>query len=459
MKKEIFSILSKYFCNGYRLGSPIELSRFRSRFKEDFGKELLLSDYELNHYIIGSGITYDNKVYIISGETKDKIKNLVSDYFDTGARVIFFSEFFSKNENWLIKSSVVSEDLLSAICRILFFKCSFTKRYFGYLNDPILNIVADEILRVWGSDILLNYDQLSERLLYIPLEDIKYVLGQNGDFIRNSKETFSHISKIYITDEEKEAICSVASRECEVSGYVSVTKLPSAEISANNNQLSAAAVYNAVYRICLSDKFNMKGRIITRKGHAVSAQTIIEEYCRERDRCTLKELLDYEKDLTGEIHRFISMGAGNNILVRIDKNNYVADKFVRFDSELIDNAIEMVFKGEYMPLKCFTAFGMFPDCGYAWNLFLLESYCRRFSKRFRFDVPAVNSHNAGAVIRRSCKMNYTQIMADAAVNAAIPLNEVKVNDFLYENGYIGKRTTSKISEIIEEARRLREGRI
>ncbi|HBN95924.1 MAG TPA: hypothetical protein DDZ66_06470 [Firmicutes bacterium] len=184
----------------------------------------------------------------------------------------------------------------------------------------------------------------------------------------------------------------------------------------------------------------------------------MKEYCRTVDKCSLDDLLNYEKELTGEVYRVIPMEAGNAVLVRVDKDTYVADRYVNFDVDLIDEAIELVVKGDYLPLKAFTTFGAFPDCGQTWNLFLLESYCRRFSRRFRFDTPSVNSRNAGAVIRKSCNMDFTEIMTDAVANADVPLKETAVGRFLFDNGYMGRSTTAKVSEIIKKAKAIRERR-
>ena len=233
-------------------------------------------------------------------------------------------------------------------------------------------------------------------------------------------ETFSHVSRIAIIYEERQVIREAAVRECNARGYASITDLPFGEIEERNYELSITAVHNAVYRICLSDKFDKKGKIVARKGDVFDALTIMKKYCRTIDKCSLDDLLTYEKELTGEVHRWIPMEAGNTVLVCIDKNTYVADRYVHFNADIIDEAIGLFVKGDYLPLKSFTTFGAFPDCGQTWNLFLLESYCRRFSRKFRFDTPSVNSRNAGAVIRKSCGMDYTEIMTDAVANADIP---------------------------------------
>ena len=454
--KQLTEVLSSRFANGFRLNSPIELARFRLFVKNDVGYELSLSDEELKSRIAACGTVFDGKVYAVSAQTVERIKQLAEDYFANGAHVIFFAEFYAKNEKWLFEASVVSEDMLIEILRRLFSDWSFTQTYFGYTKTSIFAALESEILRVWGDDVLRSYSQLAESLMYIPIERIKYALSQNGDFIWNSVETFSHISKVIITEEEQQAVRDVALRECNSRGYASIVDLPLGDVFECNYRLSFAAVHNAVYRICLSDKFDLQGKIITRKGDTLDALTIMKNYCRSIDKCSLEDLLNYEKELTGEIHRWIPMEAGNSVLVRIDKDNYVADKFVHFDTDAVDTAIELFIENDYLPLISFTTFGSFPHCGQVWNLFLLESYCRRFSKKFRFDTPSVNSRNAGVIIRKSSGMDYTEVMTNAVSNADIPLTNDTVGRFLYENGFTGRSTSAKVSEIIEKIKSSRE---
>ena len=194
---KLTDVLSVHFANGYRLNSPIEMARFRTFATEDLGKELMLTDEKLKSYIAACGTTFDGKVYAVSEQTKKRIKDMAEDYFSDGAGAIFFAEFYAKNENWLFEASVISEDMLVEILRNLFFmKLSFTQTYFGFTDASVYTTLEGEILRVWGGEVLLTYGQLAERLRYIPLERIKYALGQNGDFIWSSSETFSHVSRI-----------------------------------------------------------------------------------------------------------------------------------------------------------------------------------------------------------------------------------------------------------------------
>ena len=456
--EKLKGVLSQYFSNGYRLSSPIELARLKSFATEDLSLALSLPDEELRKHISACGIIYDGKVYVVSTETKERIKELASDYFSDGAQAIFYTEFYARNENWLFGASVVSEDMLTDILLGLFPRLSFTRSYFGYTDVSAFSVLESEILRVWGDDLLLTYSQLSERLWYIPIEKIKYALGQNTDFLWNSVETFTHVSRIDITDTERKSIREAVARKCNDCGYATIKDLPLDEIEERNYELSITATHNAVYRICLTDAFDRRGKIIMRKGDTFDALTIMKEYCQTVDKCSLDDLFAWSKELTGDDQRWIPMEAGNTVLVRIDRNTYVANKFLHFETEAIDDAIGLFVQGDYLPLQSFTTFGAFPDCNQKWNLFLLESYCRRFSRKFRFDTPSVNSRNAGAVIRKSCGMDYTEIVTDAVANADIPLKDTAVGKFLYESGYTGRSTTAKVNIIIDKANAIRERR-
>ncbi len=304
--------------------------------------------------------------------------------------------------------------------------------------------------------MLLDYDQLAERLPYIPVERIKQTLRLNGDFIWNSKGTFSHISRIEITDREMEAIRIAAARTCAAHGYASIAVLLPEEIVERNYELSAAAVHNAAYRICLADGFDMRGRIVTRKGEVFDTLALMKEYCLSIDACSLDELARYQEELTGECQLGISVEAGNAVMVRVGKDNFVSDAGVDFNVSLIDVALRQVVEGDYLPLKSFTTFASFPDCGKAWNLFLLESYCRRFSREFRFESLTVNSRNAGVVVRKGCGLDYVEIMTDAVTCSVLPLTEEAVARFLSDSGYMGRCTKARIEEIIDKAKVMRE---
>lgn len=454
-KEGLLQVLAVRFKYGFRPDS-IALARLRAFALEDLGHGLRFSDEELKRFIAENGMSFEGKAFFVSEETKEKICLEARAYFDGGARIIFWDEFYAKHEAWLFNESIVSEAMLEAVLRELFHELTFTQTFFGYTDKQIAYAVGDEILRVWGDDKLLTYGRIAERLMYVPIERIKDTLAQGGSFIWNGLETYARISAFDITDEERSVIQKLAQIECDAHGYVSMVDLPLSEVGWRNYWLSGTAVQNAVFRACLAEGYDKKGKIISRKGDAINTLAIMKDYCRDVDQCTLDELLTFENDVTGEAHHGIPLEAAYSVLVRIDRDTFVATKRVDFYVDGIDKAIGHFVVGNYLPIKAVTTFATFPNCGYQWNLFLLESYCRRFSGQFRFAAPGFNSVNAGAIVRKACAMSYVDVMADAVARAGVPLEESVVVRFLFENGYIGKSATAKANGVIEIARAIRD---
>ena len=106
---------------------------------------------------------------------------------------------------------------------------------------------------------------------------------------------------------------------------------------------------------------------------------------------------------------------------------------------------------------CTISIAAFPDCGQAWNLFVLESYCRRFSQRFRFAAHTANSTNCGAVIRKENSQSYNSLLVEAALQAGLPAKENEVGEFVIAQGYLARKTV-KIKEIVSALRTLKARR-
>jgi hypothetical protein len=303
---------------------------------------------------------------------------------------------------------------------------------------------------------LLDYDQIADLLPYVPIEKIKLVLAQHAEFIWNTRGVYTHISKALIPQTDQEDIRAIVNKEVSEHTFLPASKLPMENFASLNPELSVNALRAAVFQTCLADRYDLNGNVITLKGAPVDASILMEQYCLEHDSCTLDELLSYENEICGGIHRWIPMNAAYKTMVRTEENLFVAENSVDFNIDAIDNAVEHFFEGDYIPLQAVTTLITFPYCGYPWTLFLLESFCRRFSRKFRFEVLAVNSRCTGAIVRRSCPMNYRQIMTEAVAKSGIELTEQKVLDYLCNNGYLGRRSLSRMDEVIQEALSIRE---
>jgi hypothetical protein len=451
--------LMTHFPKGFKIDSVIELTRFRRFMNQEFGNDIELTNDDLLFCFNSCGIIFEGKVFYLNPGIIEQIENEIKSIFNSGARVIFYESFYERHSEWLYQANIVSAEMLVSIIEQRYPSLNKKKNYFTQKSDNLTELenIEREILRVWGSDNVKTYNTLALELPYIPEEKIKLCLHVNTDFITNRNKEYTHLSRFSITTSELNEIESEVNQKMASCDYISLVDLaiPSS-LLLRYHDLDQFTIQKIIAKTFLIEDFDVKGKILTKKGNSINVKAVMMNFCKDVERCSLSDLTKKEKELTGKKNGWYSLEAAYTVLVRIDKNTFVSDEYVDFNIDAIDNAISMFVKDEYLPLKAFTTFAEFPDCKQMWNLYLLESYCRRFSKNFRIETPSVNSRNAGIVIRVDSSLTYMEIMTMAVYNAGIPCENKAVIEYLYQNGYIGKKTTSKAPEITKKLKNLNE---
>ena len=171
----------------------------------------------------------------------------------------------------------------------------------------------------------------------------------------------------------------------------------------------------------------------------------------------MTELQQIMQDVEGSVRYPVVIEAANAVMVRVSQDDFVTDDNVRFDVLGIDSALDDVVVGNGIGLKEVTTFGAFPFCGYPWNHFVLESYCRRFSTKYKYACMTPNSQNAGAIIRRSSELSYHDIMAEALARSGVTLDEKNAFDYLISSGLLIRRRYNNMDSLLKKAAVLREG--
>lgn len=458
VRKILRSVLYKYFTNGFRLNDDIELVRFREFTFQDIGKPIneKITDKTLTQCICSCGPVFHQKVYPVSDETIQHIYELVSQYFANGAQIIFYEQFYESHYTWLYEHCVISSEMLKMLLQEKFGTLVFTATYFGSIQGNIPVAIEDELIRVWGDNVLLTYQQLSERLPYIPLDRIKNALVQSANFVSNGTETYANLRNVHIAEEEKTRIYDEVLKKCTEDGYASLADLSLDDLSESNYELSEAGLQNAVFNLCLSLAFDRKGKIVMRKGEVLNVRAIMEKYCRTQEHCSLDELNGFAEELTGSKPAAqMILEVGNAAMVRTGKDIFVSESLFHFDIPETDRVIANFITGDFAPIQTFTTFAAFPDCGQTWNLFVLETYCRRFSEAFHFDTFTINSSNCGAIISNKRHQSYVSILVDAVLQAGVKITEKEIGEFLTNQGYIARKSV-KIKEIVSAAKNLQE---
>lgn len=259
----------------------------------------------------------------------------------------------------------------------------------------------DHIKNVFAEKDTWSIDSLQKRLPYIRLDTIRQTL-KPPIYIRVGKDVYTHIDNIALPEAEGEKLKAFIKGELSKQSYVLAFDLDLSLFEKLNSHYSPSTVCDAVFYKFLFDEYEKSGHIISKKGNKLSVVNILEQYCYGAETVTFEELNKAEARLDPERKtRSQCLVAGHNMMVRVNADLFVADNKFKFDIASIDNVLAEYCPDNFIPLQKIKNFSLFPDVGYTWNLFLLESYLRKFSQVFKYDARAVNSANAGVIVRKS----------------------------------------------------------
>ena len=455
----VLEVLQRYYPYGFNVGSPIELMRFKKKYEDATGTEVEYEDERLSDEIRKCGIEYSGKIYVVSEDAINRAVELLRPFVEAGIMAFYYEELYNQNESWLFEEKIISADMLREILEVKLPTYQYKPNYFIARSIRIneREALTADIITVWGDNVLRSFNEIHEMLPFTPLDKIKYALASGDQFIWNSFETYALKDHFKCSYEQLYEVRNAAAKLCSEKGSATFEELPVSDLIAENYELSETAIIEIIFSL-LSDEYDRNHKAITKKGEKVDIQNAIISYCISRDQCTFSEIEEFSQNTVGEVRYPVIVEAINRAMIRVDYDHFVSDNMVNFDCDGIDDALDAIVKRNVIGLKEVTSFGAFPHSGYQWNLYLLESFCRRFSKKFRYDCATANSKNAGAIIRKTFVGNYHEAMVEAVAFSSTKLNEREVFDYLISSGLMMRRQYSEMSDLLNKAAILREGR-
>lgn len=454
----IVKILRQHYKYGFRYTSIRELIRFR-RFAEEMNIPIPEDDEQLKATILSSGTMIDEKVYCKNDDIGDELRCLLSSVFETGAEVVYYECLFQREAGWMASHEMISEELLKEYLIRSVDGCAFSKKFLvkgKKLTEK--EAVTSEIKRVWREQQTESVDTLSKLLPYIPLGNICRVISGNDLFVLTAEGVYLLLDRFRITAEEAQKILDYVYSACEQNGFASLSDVPLGDIKEENYELTPLAIYNAIYKCVLSDKFHLNGRILTVDKPELSVITILKQYIEGKERCSFDEIADKVVELTGTSNRQYAFQALYDDMVRIDTDQFVANGSVCFNIEETDNALASFVSDNFISIRDVTTFAMFPFPGVGWNHYLLESYCYKYSCKFSLHVLHFNNKNAGIIAEKDYNRQYQEMLAIALVRDNVELTIDDAGRYLFNAGYIAKSKYARLPEIIERAIEIRGGK-
>lgn len=449
----VIEILSTRFPHGYRISANIDFEKFKNFYFEKYGEEFKSGSGDLDAFVKSIAVVFDDRAYIYNAEAIEIVRAYLE---QMDSPCIYIGTFFRSFSDKLYAWGIFSVDMLRAFID-KYYKDIFCKRDYLYLQSDASP--SDLIRQLFAKRETWSLDDLFDKLPCLKQDTIRAILN-GSNYLRIETGMYTHIDNMDLPDNEGEQIITFVREKLQNKDYVIANELDLSQFEILNLHCPFSAVRDAVFNKFLSNQYSKSGQVITRIGKKLHVLDILEQYCRDAGTASVEELKAFEAtfDPDGRTHSTCLIAA-HNVMVRVSADLFVAESMISFDVEKTDEIISLYCRDNFISLKNVVDFSLFPYAGYPWNLFLLESYVRKFSHLFKYDIRAVNSANIGVIVRKSyIYREYDDILATALAKSSVSLNNKKaVGDYLFDNGYIGWRNLGKNeNKILAAAKKLRE---
>lgn len=459
VNSEIVAVLKQHYKYGFKYASIIEFLRFR-QFADAMGINLPEEDGSLKSYIVSSGIVIGDKVYCKDDDMLRELQCIVDDIFSSGADVIYYESMFENKQEWMEFNLITSPDMLKKYLQKTIAGCFFSKNFMAKgSRRSVKEVVTDELKRVWGARPLESVYSLHDRLPYIPLSNIWRVISGNDFFVWASGGEYLFIDRFRITEKEEEDILEFVDRAFEENGFATLGDIPLGDIEEENYELTRFTIYNAIYKKTLSGKYHLNGKILSKEESELDCVTLLKSYISDKNECTFDETLDKVVELTGGKDRQYAFQALYDDMVRVDRNRFVAKRFVTFSIDEIDILLSKFITDKFGAIRDLSTFAMFPLCGQTWNHYLLESFCYKYSRKYSLHVIHFNDNNVGIIAEKDFNKKYNEMLAIALARADVELLPEVVGQYLFNTGYMAKSKYARLGDITQSASRLRKERL
>lgn len=363
--------------------------------------------------------------------------------------MVYIDQLYSKFESTFYELNIFSEDMLLALIKSIYPQYFYKQHYFVSKEGKFTEIegLEHDVISIWGDEKLQNYGNLKDKLDYIPIDKIKYILSMSGEFVRDSSETYTMKRLFKMSDEEYQNILDYLETHCTGNDSVHFRELPTESIFENNYTLSELSIISLV---CdkYSDEYERNKYIIRKKKRNVDTSKLLLDYCIGHQLCSMEELQQYMYEVSGVIRNSKILDIANSVLVRVEENLFVKEDEIDFNVDAIDAVLEEQIHDSVIGMKQFFSLSLLPSCQYTWNLFLLESFCRRFSKKYRYLTLTPNSKNAGCLIPIDSNYSFQDAIIENLSHVQISPTEDAILDYLVDNGFITKRKYGDIKDIL-----------
>lgn len=452
--KRIEGIMTANFPNGIR-DDFIDTNKVLRIYSANYTDEMI-SRYRITNIIHDNGIEDGGRFYFISERIAENLKQFMTDILKKFS-IVYYSVVHEKHADFFAHWHIFSPYILKKILQKVDGKHFYFDEFCSLKSSTRLD---GEISKIFtATEKSLSLDDLQEKLPYVPQEKILAVLKDAKKYLSTKSGGFFPLYKIKFDLEEIRVAKQQIFSHIDVNGYAVPEDYSLSSNFALNHELTEKDLRNLIYKIFFAADFTKNRTKLFKKGNCLSGKMSL---CRDKlwkffsahDELSADKIFAFAEKL--EIISTVALEAAYQKMVRVAKNLFIKDSLIHFDIDGIDEALASFVQGKIISLRSVTSFTGFPTVeSYPWNLFMLESFLYKYSRRYVYDNVTLNNSNLGAIYPRSKKFeDYLHVQAAVVAQEHVPLKKVAVENFLVEQGFRSNRIDKNTAKVIALAQEI-----
>lgn len=460
-------ILSEHFGeDGYQTGRPVFRGRFKRFYEEKYGCSPAETDDCIDEIMSMVGTRRDDRVFPKQDDSQnDLVMEIVSDIlsaFDSGATTVYIEAVYDKYRQPLADSLYIyNQDALASLL-LAHANGKYTQRYSFLTNNWSDANAQEDLLRIMKTfHQPQDYAAIHEKAWFLPYEKMKNILFTTASIVNVAAETYFYAPNLPVRGDELSHLSSLMNEELSYHSHITDVRLmqliaekcPS--IAIDTDGYTTYGLRNCLGYI-LREQFTFNGPIITLKGKELSMADVFAEFAKDHEVLSVDEL----SALSNEMNIVIYWDSVLSEMIRVSATELVRKDQIKFDVETIDEILDGMCPEDYVPLPEINLFLHFPNIGYPWNSYLLESYLFGCSKKFRLLHTSFTKTGVyGAMVHKDADISdYRSLLVDVLSKSNALDSTKEALQYIVNNGYQQRRRYKGIETVLQEARLVKEQR-
>lgn len=455
----LIEIIRNNFRNGIR-DDFIDLNKVLRIYSASCAGENISISFIAN-IVRAKGMEHDGRFYFLSADDTEHVL-LIFDELLKKYPIVYYAAVREKHADFFARLHIYSPEVLRKILREMDTAHFYCDEFCSASKMTRLDYEVSKIFM--ATEKSLSLEDLQGKLPYVPTEKISAVLSDRKKFLSTTAGKYIPVSKIQFDFDEIEAARQQIINKIDANDCAAPEDYDLSSNFALNPELAEKDLRNVLYEKFFAYNFTRRGKKFFRQGGTAEKKQrgdltqTLRNFIAEHDELSVEKLFDFAKKSNTAPHFVLS--AAHEKMIHVEKNLFVKDALINFDVAGVDEALTPFVQGKIISLRAVTSFTGFPPVeGYSWNLFLLESFLRKYSHRYTYDTPAANNSTTGAIYPKSMKFEgYLDVQASAVVQENVPLEKTAVEEFLIGQGYRKTRIDKVTERVIARAQEIIDGR-